>query len=97
MVTADGIRQMHRRHIDATGDPVVTIPLNTDISLYSSSRTTVTNSGADAGYTIFTNPDSPGGAYALDTLLFSTNYYKTGATVTAGSANAAGVITFTYN
>ncbi|MGG7111600.1 fimbrial protein SthE, partial [Klebsiella aerogenes] len=72
-------------------------PLNTDISLYSSSRTTVTNSGADAGYTIFTNPDSPGGAYALDTLLFSTNYYKTGATVTAGSANAAGVITFTYN
>ena len=73
------------------------LPLNTDISLYSSSRTTVTNSGADAGYTIFTNPDSPGGAYALDTLLFSTNYYKTGATVTAGSANAAGVITFTYN
>ena len=73
------------------------LPLNTDISLYSSSRTTVTNSDADAGYSVFTNPDSPGGAAALQTLSFSANYYKTGATVTAGSANAAGVITFTYN
>ena len=73
------------------------LPLNTDISLYSSSRTTVTNSDADAGYSIFTNPDSPGGAAALQTLSFAANYYKTGATVTAGSANAAGVITFTYN
>lgn len=73
------------------------LPLNTDISLYSSSRTTVTNSDADAGYTVFTNPDSPGGAYAIQSLQFSANYYKTGATVTAGSANAAGVITFTYN
>lgn len=73
------------------------LPLNRDISLFSSDRTTVTNSDADAGYTIFTNPDSPGGATALQTLSFSANYYKTGAEVTAGSANASGVITFTYN
>lgn len=73
------------------------LPLNTDISLYSSSRTTITNSDADAGYTVFTNPDSPGGAYAMQTLAFSTNYYKTGTVVTAGSANATGVITLTYN
>ncbi|EPS4514689.1 type 1 fimbrial protein [Klebsiella aerogenes] len=73
------------------------LPLNTDISLYSSSRTTVTNSDADAGYTVFTNPDSPGGATAMQTLSFSANYYKTGAEVTAGPANASGVITFTYN
>jgi hypothetical protein len=37
------------------------LPLNTDISLYTSSRTTVTNSGADASYSYFTNPDSPEG------------------------------------
>ncbi|HEM8661897.1 type 1 fimbrial protein [Klebsiella aerogenes] len=73
------------------------LPLNTDISLYSSSRTTVTNSDAEAGYTVFTNPDSPGGATAMQTLSFSANYYKTGAEVTAGPANASGVITFTYN
>ncbi|VTN65193.1 fimbrial protein [Klebsiella pneumoniae] len=35
------------------------LPLNTDISLYTSSRATVTNSGADASYSYFTNPDSP--------------------------------------
>ena len=73
------------------------LPLNTDISLYTSSRTTVTNSGADASYSYFTNPDSPGGAAAMQTLALSTNYYKTGSAVTAGSANATGVITFTYN
>lgn len=73
------------------------LPLNTDISLYYSSRTTVTNNGADTGYTIFTNPDFPGGAYAMQSLMFTTNYYKTAETVTAGSANASGVITFTYN
>jgi hypothetical protein len=38
------------------------LPLNTDISLYTSSRTTVTNSGADASYSYFTNPDSPEGS-----------------------------------
>ncbi|MCQ7044141.1 hypothetical protein MRO49_25605, partial [Escherichia coli] len=27
----------------------------------------------------------------------STNYYRTGSAVTAGTANATGVITFTYN
>ncbi|HCB0454906.1 TPA: type 1 fimbrial protein [Klebsiella quasipneumoniae subsp. quasipneumoniae] len=73
------------------------LPLNTDISLYTSSRTTVTNDGADASYSYFTHPDSPGGAAAQQSLAFSTNYYKTGNIVTAGSANAAGVITFTYN
>ncbi len=73
------------------------MPLNTDLSLYSSGRTTVTNSGADASYSYFTNPDSPGGAAAMQTLTFTTNYYKTGSAVTAGSANATGVITFTYN
>ncbi|QRF12306.1 type 1 fimbrial protein [Klebsiella africana] len=73
------------------------LPLNTDISLYTSNRTTVTNSGADASYSYFTNPDSPGGAAAMQTLAFSTNYYKTGSTVTPGTANATGVITFTYN
>jgi type 1 fimbria pilin len=73
------------------------LPLNTDISLYTSSRTTVTNSGADASYSYFTNPDSPGGAAAMQTLALSTNYYRTGSAVTAGTANATGVITFTYN
>ncbi len=73
------------------------LPLNTDISLYTSSRTTVTNSGADASYSYFTTPESPGGAAAMQLLGLSTNYYKTGSTVTAGTANATGVITFTYN
>ena len=73
------------------------MPLNTDLSLYSSGRTTVTNSGADASYSYFTNPDNPGGAAAMQPLTFPTNYYKTGSAVTAGSANATGVITFTYN
>ena len=73
------------------------LPLNTDISLYTSSRATVTNSGADASYSYFTNPDSPGGAAAMQTLALSTNYYRTGSAVTAGTANATGVITFTYN
>ncbi len=68
------------------------LPLNTDISLYTSSRATVTNSGADASYSYFTNPDSPGGAAAMQTLALSTNYYRRSA-VTAGTANATGVIT----
>ena len=33
----------------------------------------------------------------MQLLGLSTNYYKTGSTVTAGTANATGVITFTYN
>ncbi|MCV5855540.1 type 1 fimbrial protein, partial [Escherichia coli] len=33
------------------------LPLNTDISLYTSRRATVTNSGADASYSYFTTPD----------------------------------------
>ena len=60
-------------------------------------RTTVTNSGAEASYTVFTDPNNPGGASGTDTLYFSTNYYKTGSEVTPGTANASGTITFTYN
>lgn len=60
-------------------------------------RTTVTNSGADASYTIFTDPNNTGGAEGTNTLIFSTNYYKTGSEVTPGTANASGTITFTYN
>ena len=33
----------------------------------------------------------------MQTLALSTNYYRTGSAVTAGTANATGVITFTYN
>lgn len=75
----------------------VPLSLNTNYSLFKSNRTTITNSGAEASYSIFTTPDSPGGASGSDTLNFSTNYYKTGAEVTPGTANASGTITFTYN
>lgn len=60
-------------------------------------RTTVTNSGAEASYTKFTDPANPGGAAASNSLTFTTNYYKTGSEVTPGTANASGTITFTYN
>ncbi len=60
-------------------------------------RTTVTNTGAEASYTVFTDPNNPGGASGTNTLYFSTNYYKTGSEVTPGTANASGTITFTYN
>ncbi len=60
-------------------------------------RTTVTNSGAEASYTIFTDPANTGGASGSNTLYFSTNYYKTGSVVTPGTANASGTITFSYN
>ena len=59
-------------------------------------RTEVTNSGAEASYLIFTDPDNPGGAAASNVLTFTANYYKTGAKVTPGIANASGTITFTY-
>ena len=73
------------------------LSLNTNYSVFKSNRTTITNSGAEASYSIFTTPDSPGGASGSDTLNFSTNYYKTGAEVTPGTANASGTITFIYN
>lgn len=73
------------------------LSLNTDYTLFKSNRTTITNTSAEAGYSIFTNPESPGGASGSDTLYFSTSYYKTGAEVTPGEANASGTITFIYN
>ncbi len=73
------------------------LPLNTDLTLFSSSRTTVLNSGAEASYRVFSNPDNPGGASGTERLSFTTNYYKTGSEVKAGQANANGTLTFTYN
>lgn len=76
-------------------------PLSVNTSTYRVfdpiNRTTVTNSEAEAGYTIFSDPNNTGGASGTDTLYFSTNYYKTGSEVTPGTANASGTITFTYN
>lgn len=62
-----------------------------------SKRTTVTNSEAEASYSIFTDPDNPGGAEASNTLTFTANYYKYGTEVTPGEANASGTLTFSYN
>lgn len=73
------------------------LPLNTDLTLFSSSRTTVLNSGAEASYRVFSNPDNPGGASGTERLSFTTNYYKTGSEVKAGQANANGTLNFTYN
>lgn len=75
----------------------VPLSLNTNYTLFPYNRTTVTNPGAEASYTIFTDPNNPGGASGTNTLYFSTNYYKTGAEVTPGKANASGTITFIYN
>ncbi|QHS47627.1 type 1 fimbrial protein [Klebsiella michiganensis] len=61
-----------------------------------SDRTSVTNPEAEASYSIFTTPDNPGGASASNSLTFTANYYKTGDTVTPGTANASGTITFIY-
>ncbi|EKH6435695.1 TPA: type 1 fimbrial protein [Klebsiella oxytoca] len=73
------------------------IPLNTSFYLSTSSRSVTLNAGAEASYATFTYPNNPGGAAASNSLIFSTNYYKTGAEVTPGTANASGTITFTYN
>ena len=76
-------------------------PLSVNNSTYrvfdAVNRTTVTNSGAEAGYTIFADPANTGGAAASNQLVFSTNYYKTGSEITPGTANASGTITFSYN
>ena len=73
------------------------LPLNTDLTLFSSSRTTVLNSGAEASCRVFSNPANPGGASGTERLSFTTNYYKTGSEVKAGQANANGTLNFTYN
>lgn len=73
------------------------IPLNTSFYISSSSRSVTMNPDAEASYATFTYPDNPGGAAASNTLTFSANYYKTGAEVTPGAANASGTITFIYN
>ncbi|HEJ8576306.1 TPA: type 1 fimbrial protein [Klebsiella oxytoca] len=73
------------------------IPLNTSFYLSTSSRSVTLNAGAEASYATFTYPNNPGGAAASNSLIFSTNYYKTGAEVTPGTANASGTITFIYN
>lgn len=73
------------------------IPLNADRYIYTSSRSVAMNPSADASYSFFTYPDNPGGAASSNDLSFSVNYYKTGSEVTAGTANASGTITFTYN
>ena len=76
-------------------------PLSVNNSTYrvfdAVNRTTVTNPGAESSYTIFSNPDNPGGAAASNSLTFTTNYYKTGSEITPGTANASGTITFSYN
>ena len=76
-------------------------PLSVNNSTYrvfdAVNRTTVTNPGAEAGYTIFADPANTGGAAASNQLVFSTNYYKTGSEITPGTANASGTITFSYN
>ncbi len=73
------------------------LPLNTDISLFKSQRTKVTNTSADASYSVFTNPADPQGADGTQDLVFTSQYYKTGSTITGGEANASGTLTFTYN
>ena len=76
-------------------------PLSVNNSTYrvfdAVNRTTVTNPGAEAGYTIFADPANTGGAAASNQLVFTTNYYKTGSEITPGTANASGTITFSYN
>ncbi|VUS22827.1 type 1 fimbrial protein [Klebsiella spallanzanii] len=73
------------------------LSLNSDYPVFSSQRTTVTNSEASASYMVFIDPSNPGGAASSNELSFSANYYKTGSEVTPGTANASGTITFTYN
>ncbi|ELY2782583.1 type 1 fimbrial protein [Cronobacter turicensis] len=69
------------------------LPMNTPIPLLTSRRSV----DAALGYSYFTDPAHPGGAGASETLLFTANYYKTGAGVMPGKANAAGTLTLSYN
>ncbi|EML2680392.1 MULTISPECIES: type 1 fimbrial protein [Klebsiella] len=77
------------------------IPLAVNNATYQvfadSKRTTITNPEAEASYSIFTEPDNPGGAAATNSLTFTANYYKYGSEVTPGEANASGTLTFIYN
>lgn len=59
------------------------LPLNQSITLFSSSRNGSTYSS--------------GGTGSQEQLIFSASYFKTGAVVTAGSANSSASITLTYN
>lgn len=74
-----------------------TLPLNTDLTLYTSNRTKMSSPSTTNTYTVFTDLGNPGGASGTNTLTFTANYYKTLATVLAGDANASGTLTFTYN
>ncbi|ELY4600274.1 fimbrial protein [Cronobacter malonaticus] len=69
------------------------LPIGTPVPLLTSQR------GYDGaqGYSYFTDPAHPGGAGASETLIFTVNYYKTGIQVTPGKANAAGMLTLSYN
>ncbi|ELY2672136.1 type 1 fimbrial protein [Cronobacter sakazakii] len=69
------------------------LPIGTSIPLLTSQRTY----DVERRYSYFTDPANPGGAGASETLLFTANYYKTGAEVTPGKANAAGTLTLSYN
>ena len=59
------------------------LPLNQSVTLFSSSRNGSTYSS--------------GGTGSQEQLIFSASYFKTGAVVTAGSANSSASITLTYN
>lgn len=59
------------------------LPLNQNITVFSSSRNNVSYVS--------------GGTSSQEQLIFSASYYKTAATVTAGSANATASLTLTYN
>lgn len=59
------------------------LPLNQNITLFSSSRNGSTYSS--------------GGTGSQEQLIFNASYFKTGAVVTAGSANSSASITLTYN
>ncbi|MGZ0719248.1 type 1 fimbrial protein [Kluyvera cryocrescens] len=59
------------------------LPINQNIPLFSSSRNGSTYSS--------------GGTGSQEQLIFSASYFKTGAVVTAGSANSSASITLTYN
>lgn len=72
--------------------------LNTPQQVFLSQRTFATPDGEGAApYQIFGAPNNPGGALASNELTFTAQYFQTAETVTAGKANASGILTFTYN
>lgn len=70
---------------DSGGDG---LPLNQAITLFSSQRATTNEAGTRL---------VSGGSGGVETLTFSAKYYKTAATVGAGTAYATAVINLTYN